>query len=158
MQTPTGRHYGARFALPLLVTILASQAPDAAADDKVATITLGEVSAQGSRDVGDATRLMRGAAQRELSGLPASSTPTSPKRRIILSLALVRVETKEMPAGASVECSVSATLRTARDGALFAILEGRARAEGGGSREALEAEALRAAVKGTIARIPSALR
>ncbi len=136
------------------------------AEEKPARITLGEVSAVASstsRDAADIATLMRGAAQRELVGLAGDAAmgggaSAKTRKGVIVSLALVRIETTPNASGASVEAAVSATLRTARDGALFAILEGRARAEGSGPRDALESDAIRAAVKGTMARIPSALR
>ena len=65
---------------------------------------------------------MRGAAQRELATLALRPVPS--KRRAILSVALVQRETRPLAQGASVACVVSATLRTAKDGVIFAILEG----------------------------------
>ncbi len=131
-----------------VVLVLAGAA--SAAERKVA---LGEVSA-GVAPV--SVDLVRRTAEAELDQLDLSHA--GKKERAILSLSVVRMDTRADDKNAAVTCVVSATLRTVRGGRVFAILEGRARAENDASNQkSLEASAVRAAVRGAMVHIPEAL-
>lgn len=70
----------------------------------------------------------------------------------ILSVSLVKLDTDRR--SSSTECVISATLRS-RNGVLFAMVEGRARAVGS---DHVSESALRGAVHGALARVPDALK
>ena len=74
------------------------------------------------------------------------------RKDAILSVSLVRLDTER---GAAT-CVVSATLRSRDGGVLFAILEGRARAQGSSAH--IPENARRGAVHGARSRVPEALR
>jgi hypothetical protein len=121
-------------------------------------VALGEISSEVFRRDVDMRALLRSTSEQELGALDLSRV--SMKKRAILSVALVRMDSTVAAAGKSTTCVVSATLRDARRGAIFAILEGKARAQGDPSSASptMERSALEAAVRGAIARIPEALK
>lgn len=110
-----------------------------------AGIQVGEVSSARP----DTLPTLRKAVEEEVARL-------SVKRDAIVSVSLVRLETARGARGDSVTCVVSATLRT-RSGNVFAILEGRARAETE-RPVTLETATMRTAVHSAISRIPDALK
>ena len=69
-----------------------------------------------------------------------------------------RLDTGGAPPAIDATCEISATLRDAKGGAVFAILEGKARAKSGGASVAVESSAVHGALHGALARIPEALR
>jgi len=79
-------------------------------------------------------------------------------KKVIVSVALVRLETLAETRATDATCEVSASLRDAKGGTVFAILEGRARAKSGGAPGSVESEAVHGALHGALARIPEALR
>lgn len=113
-----------------------------AADDRIA---IGEVSVPAAPPGVDRAAL-RSAAEGELRVLDASRV----KRRVVVSLAVVGAT------DAPVAVSVSAMVRDGRTGAMIAVIEGRARADGGGNVE-LRRAVLRAAVRTAVRQIPAAV-
>jgi len=125
-------------------------APAQAANDALA---LGEVSSTIQRQDVDLRALLRSSAEEEIRALDLTHVPVA--KRAILSMSLVRMDTAHAEGSTTVTtCVVSATLRDRRQGAIFAILEGRARGDSGAGDRAI----LRTAVRGAVARIPEALR
>ena len=136
-----------------LFALLTLTVPAQASD---ARVVLGEVSSQVVRTGVDYQAIVRLVPEAELSHLDLRPIPDG--RRVIVSVSLVRLDTKAASAGADATCRVSATLRNAKSGAIFATLEGQARATGGGARAAAEASAVLGALHGMLARVPDALR
>ena len=132
-------------SVAMLSAMFVIVAPAQAGGDAVA---LGEVSTSIQRQDLDLRALLRSSAEEEIRALDLSKVPSA--KRSILSLSLVRMDT----AHAETTCVVSATLRDRRQGAIFAILEGRAHADSGAGDRAI----LRTAVRGAVARVPEALR
>ncbi len=116
------------------------------------TVSLGEVSVVGRSDGVLNPRIVL-VAQDEIGRLDL----THAHKQAVLSLSVVRLDTEPRPGGASATCVVSVALRNPKSGAVFAVVEGRARAEGA-QIVSLESSALRGAVHGAVARIPDALR
>lgn len=129
-------------------TLLAAK--DVHADPKA--VALGEVSVSAGADAAMAPKVTS-AVEDELKRLDLSRA----KKQAVLSVSVVRVERERRTRGASITCVVSATLRSPTSGAVFAIVEGRARAEGEDART-LETSAMQGAVHGAVTRIPEALR
>lgn len=125
-------------------------AQDVRADQK--TVSLGDVSVPQSADSAMAPKLTA-AVQDELGQLDL----THVHKQAVLSVSVVRLESEPRTKGSAFTCVVSATLRNPKTGAIFAIVEGRARAEGETPRS-LESSALRGAVHGAVTRIPEALK
>lgn len=123
---------------------------DVRADGK--TVSLGEVSVPQSADATMAPKLTA-AVRDELGRLDLSHV----HKQAVLSVSVVRLDNEARIKGSSATCVVSATLRNPKTGAIFAIMEGRARAEGE-SPITLQASALRGAVHGAVTRIPDALK
>jgi len=122
-------------------------ASDVRAESKA--VSLGEVSAPDATIAPKVTS----AVQDELGLLDLSHA----HKQAVLSVAVVRLDREARPRGEAITCVVSATLRNPKSGAVFAVVEGRARAEGESART-LEASALRGAVHGAVVRIPDALK
>jgi hypothetical protein len=119
-------------------------------------VVIGEVSSRVARVGIDYEPLLRAASEAELSSLDLSRVPRT--RQVIVSVALVRLDTLAEPALTDATCEVSATLRDARGGTMFAILEGKARLKGGGAPGAVESSVVHGALHGALARIPEVLR
>ena len=79
-------------------------------------------------------------------------------KRVIVSVALVRLDTLAEPRATDATCEVSATLRDARAGTVFAILEGKARAKSADAPGQVESSVVHGALHGALARIPEVLR
>jgi hypothetical protein len=125
-----------------------------AAGDK--PIVIGEVSSQVAREGVDYATLIRAASEEEVRALDVSHVPRG--KHVIVSVALVRMDTFAEPRTTDATCEISATLRDAKRGAVFAILEGRARAKADGAPNTVELSALQGALHGALARIPDVLR
>jgi hypothetical protein len=119
-------------------------------------IVIGEVSSQVARAGIDYESLLRSASEDELRALDLSRVPR--QKRVIVSVSLVRLDTFEEPKATDTTCVVSATLREAKGGTVFAILEGRARAKSDEAPGAVERSAVQGALHGALARIPEVLR
>ncbi len=119
-------------------------------------ITIGEVFSHVVRSGVDYESLLRQASEEELRALDLSRVPRG--KSVIVSVALVRLDTLAETRATDATCEVSATLRDAKRGTVFAILEGKARAKSGGAQGAVESTAVHGALHGALARIPEALR
>ena len=128
-------------------------APASAGENR---IVIGEVSSQVARTGVRFEPLLRAASEEELTALDLSKVPRG--KRVIVSVSLVRLDTLAEPSTTDATCEVSATLREARGGTVFAILEGKARVKGGGTPGAVETSVVHGALHGALARIPEALR
>ncbi len=134
-----------RFAAGVVFLALgASVTHDAGAAD--ASIALGEVS--GGLLPGTEAIVVKSAAEGELLRIDPRKLPRA--RTLVVSIAVAA--TTEAPAS----CTVNATVRDRRTGAMLAILEGRARTEGRAD-DATRAAVTRAAVSSAVSRIPEAL-
>lgn len=111
-----------------------------------AEISLSEVTPPSpSTGVDQAT--LKTAAQGELARIDGSKAKG---RRVLVSVALLSRD------DAPVSFSVNATLRDAKSGAMIAVIEGRARAEGSATSD-LKREVARAALRSSFRQIPDAL-
>lgn len=137
--------------LGLVVTPLAD-----AAEPK--PVTLGEVASRiTSPRLGNVVQLMRSEAERELDAIDWKTNGV--RRKVRVSASLVRLDSSESRGVLRTDALVSATLMDAKSGALLAIVEGRAQAEGRkGAAAGTERDALSGAVHGAIAAIPEAIR
>jgi hypothetical protein len=135
------------FLAPFVVAgaLVASDA--SSAEEKIA---LGEVSVpETNAPPGVDPATLRSAAEGELRSIDPAKLHN--KKRVVVSVSVA--ETRDRPA---VAVSVNAMLRDGKSGTMLAIIEGRARAEGGASPE-LRKAVLRAAVKSAVSQIPAAL-
>jgi hypothetical protein len=157
MQGFTARYRSARSCLGIIALSLAVATSTGEASGAEKKVALGEVSTNIVRSDVDLPALLRTALESELAGLDLSRV--SRKDASILSVSLVRMDTEPTSRGASTTCVISATLRTKKGGAVFAILEGRARTDNAASSQKnAEANAIQGAVRGAIVRLPEALR
>ena len=144
---------GEVLALVAAAAFWAPVAPASEAQGKV--VSLGEVTTRVVRRDVDLEAALRGALDEELAAADLGRVP--PNRWMILSASLVRMDSDAVVP--SVSCVVSATLRGARGGAMVAILEGKARVEGGGVlTAAVERRAVRAAAHAALVRLRDAVR
>lgn len=111
-------------------------------------IALGEVTGMLATASGMDATVVRDAATSELGRLDVSRLP---RRRVVVSIAVTKAAENPL-----VACKVNAMLRDARTGAMIAIIESGAQAEGPGSIE-LRKEVASAAVRSAVRRIPGAL-
>jgi hypothetical protein len=89
----------------------------------------------------------------------ASLTLGAPRDHFVLSATLVSLEAAQIGRGARASAAVSLVLRRARQQTLHAVLEGHATAEASNSSVSETREdALRAAVRSALTRLPEALR
>jgi hypothetical protein len=148
-----GRGRNKRVATALLgVGIVAAMATSVPLEAAVPRVSLGEVSTSVMRPDVDLGAVLRAAVEEQLSTL---ETPHAEKGPLILSAALVRMETNP----GRVTCVVSATLRTARGGNMLAIVEGRAGVMTEAPPTALVVRrAVEAAAHAAVVRVPDALR
>ena len=141
-----------RWASSIAIAIAAFAAPAMAGEGRV---VIGEVSSKVTRAGVNYESFLRSASEEELSTLDLSLV--SRKKRVIVSVALVRLDTLAAPRTTDATCEISATLRDAKGGAVFAILQGKARAMSGGAPGEVESTAVHGALHGALARIPEAL-
>jgi hypothetical protein len=125
-------------------------APAAAAERDV---VVGEVTTRVARPGVDLGALVRSSLDHALHDME----PKSSGRHVVLSVAL---QDMAVDTGArSVTCSISVALRSARGGAMFATLEGRARVGmAAGRSTSAEGRAIDAAVRAALSGMPEALR
>jgi len=142
-----------RLAASIAISAAAFTLPALAGEKRV---VIGEVSSRVTRAGVDYEALLRAASEEELSALDLSRVPRG--KRVVVSVSLVRLDTLAEPRATDATCEISATLRDARGGALFAILQGKARAESAGAPGEVETTAVHGALHGALARIPEALR
>lgn len=133
------------------VLCFAMLAPAKAADAESRHLSLGEVAVLPS-GAAALTPELRADLDAEIRALDLRGA----HKDAILSVSLVKLETEHGRGSASAECVVSATLRSRSGGVLFAMLEGRARAQGASGH--VPESALRGAVHGALSRVPEALR
>jgi len=127
------------------------------ADARSQPIALGEVTTRVTRDGLDLPGAFRDAVETELERMDLRDAKK--QERMVVSASLVRLDTETREGRAWTTCVVSATLRKARDGALVAVLQGKARAEDSASQApANELAALRAAVRSAVRGIRTAIR
>ena len=119
-------------------------------------VVIGEVSSRVGAAGTSYEPLMRSASEAEVSALDLSRVPR--ERRVIVSVALVRLDTFDEALQTDATCEVSATLRDAKRGTVFAILEGKSRVKSGGARGAVESSVVHGAIHGALVRIPDVLR
>jgi len=123
-------------------------AGDASAADT--SIALGEVAVPPEGSGVDSAAL-RSAAQGELGIVDqAKLQKLRKKRAVLVSVAVIGAEKSPYA------CTINAMLRDAKTGAMLAIIEGRARAEGDATTE-LRKQVLRAAMHSALMQIPEAL-
>jgi hypothetical protein len=140
---------GHRTAIRLLLPVAAAltiAASDARAGE-AERIAVGEVSvARPVPGVDPAT--LKSAAEGEIRTL--DERRIRGHKRYVLSLAVVR------SSDGPVSCEITAMLRERKSGSMLAVIEGRARAEGGADPE-LRRAVLRAAVRTAVRQIPDAI-
>lgn len=117
----------------------------ASAAEPPAPIAVGEIAENAGID----SAAVRATAEGEIAEIDVSKLP--PKRRVIVSLSVAR-----SAIGDGVACHVNAMLRDAKSGAMIAIIEAGAQAQGASSDEAVKTVA-HAAVRSAMRRIPTAL-
>jgi hypothetical protein len=128
----------------------------APADAAERDLAVGEVTSRVVRTDVDLGALVRTSLDHALHDLELLPRTPERKKHVVLSVALQDMAF-DTPTR-SVTCSVSVALRTARGGAMFATLEGRARVGMASGRQATaEGRAIDAAVRAALARVPEAL-
>jgi hypothetical protein len=101
--------------------------------------------------------LLRSALEREIEALDLHAAPHG--RRFVASASLVRLETDSTGSALRASCVVALVLREARGGAIVAMVEGRARAEGDWAGLATaESLAIGAAAHGAAQALPQVVR
>jgi hypothetical protein len=118
-------------------------------------IALGEVSSEVTRASVDVTSVLRDAITHELSTLDVGSLQGVPLS--IISVSVLRLDHDGKSGDDTSTCVVSAALRDARKGSVFAVLEGRARAMGDAKPADNELRAIYGAVHGAVLRVHEAL-
>ena len=127
------------------------------AQASVPSVVKVEVSAPPARSVPDGEAVFERIVLRELARqrLPAGEVDGE----YVLSAKLLRLTTETEAGGVITSCSVSATLREHRDGAIRAILRGRARASDVKTRiDSTRLAAMQAAVRGALSGLERALQ
>lgn len=126
-------------------SFLGLSASTAAAAEPPAPIAVGEIAENAGID----SAAVRNTAESEIAEIDVSKLPA--KRRVIVSLSVAR-----SAVGDGVACHVNAMLRDAKSGAMIAIIEAGAQAQGTSSDEVVKRVA-HAAVRSAMRRIPNAL-
>ena len=132
------------FALSAAAAITLATA-SATATEPPAPIAVGEIAESAGID----SAAVRATAEGELAEIDVSKLPA--KRRVIVSLSVAR-----SAVGDGVACHVNAMLRDAKSGAMIAIIETGAQAQGSTSDDVAKRVA-HAAVRNAMRRIPTAL-
>lgn len=131
------------FALTFGSTSLANEPP----------VAVGEVNAQ--TPSGEFSIPLRSALTEGVAGLAVPA----PRERFVLSATLLRLEAEQVGRGARARAEVSLVLRRARQQTLYALIKGNATAEAADSTLGeTRDDALRAAVRSALRRLPEALR
>ena len=116
-------------------------------------VAVGEVSA--STPSGEFSIPLRSALNEGVAGL----TVAAPRDRFVLSATLLRLDAEQVGRGARASAEVSIVLRRARQQTLYAVIKGHATAEAAeSSLGETRDDALRAAVRSALRRLPEALR
>ena len=149
-----GTSWPSRRLAASLALIFATLAVTAQAGEK--RVVIGEVSSQVVRSGVNYESLLRAASEEELQALDLSLVPRG--KRVIVSVSLVRLDTLAETRGVDATCEISAALRDAKGGTVFAILEGKARAKSAGTPGTVESTAVHGALHGALAHIPEVLR
>ena len=141
----------------LIAIVLASLCvTSGAASRSAARVRLGEVSVKGANQQRHMRELRR-TLQKELRKIDRGKA--SSRERYILSAKLVKMYSQDSSTKATSTAVVSATLRRAGGGDLFALLRGRGRAEDApGEVKSAQSLALQAAVRGALRGVPKAIR
>ncbi len=134
-----------------VVSLFALIAPTKAADAGSKHLSLGEIAIL-PVSAANMTPALRRALVAEMGDLDLRGS----HKDAILSVSLVKLDSERDRGVASTTCVISATLRSRDGGVLFAVLEGRARAQG--ASDHLSENAVRGAVHGALSRIPDALK
>lgn len=87
----------------------------------------------------------------ELELLDVDAAKIKKHRKVVMSVAIMGAE--QAPFG----CTISAVLLDAKTGAMLAVLEGRARAEGNTTTDRVRQHVLRGALRNAVHQIPAAL-
>jgi len=140
----------ARITAVAFAASLALLAPAKAADAGSQGLSLGEIAVLAPA-AAPMSGLFRTTLESEMQGLDLHAS----HKDAILSASLVKLDAEKQRSLESATCVVSITLRS-RSGNLFAMLEGRAQAQG--SSDHVPESALRGAVHGALTRVPEALR
>jgi hypothetical protein len=126
------------------------------ADAGRSPVSVGKISSRVAKRT-DVKRALATAVESELGRLDLSSIRG--REHYVLSASLVRMDTVTERDQAETTCVVSATLTREKSRALHAVLQGRARVtDRRGRAGSAEQEALRAAVRNAISRLPEAIR
>jgi hypothetical protein len=143
MRTNRTRWFGiVTFATALLV------GPPSAASSSTANVAVGEILEPPESFSVDVVGL-RNAAEGEIRDMGDKAFPA--RRPVVVSLALTRTAIDP------VACTVNATLRDAKSGAMIAIIEALAHSNAPASSE-VRTEVAHAAVRSAVRKIPNALR
>jgi hypothetical protein len=145
--TPTkgsSRTWRTLCAATLAIGLLVSRSSIAAENP----ISLGEVAPLPSA-MGTDPLVLRDVAASELQQLDVSRIPA--RRKVVVSIAMTKAV-----ADKTIACTVNAMLRDAKTGAMLAIIEAGAQADGPASAE-LRKQVTHAAVRQAVQRIPRAL-
>ncbi|MFW5741060.1 MAG: hypothetical protein ACOC1F_11915 [Myxococcota bacterium] len=138
----------------LIAAGLAFAAP---AHTKTAPVALGAVTTRVQRPHIDVPKAFKSEVVRQLRSIDLSDIPDA--KHVVLSASLTRLDTRRDGRRAHSSCVVSATLTKKEDGALVAILRGKARAEDHVHEQTSnELAVMRAAVHSAMRGIPNALR
>jgi hypothetical protein len=115
-------------------------------------VVVGEVATQVPASGLDVSKTLRSSLEREVANL--ALRPVGRRQRFVLSASLVKLEHQAIAGSESVSCTVSIVLREQKSGAIRAILEGRARAQGND----MESVVVDAAARAAVASLPDAMR
>jgi hypothetical protein len=136
--------------LAAATTLVSSEAESA--DQRV---LLGSVSASATKLGPDLVRAFKDAARREVNQLDLAAT----RERYVVSLTLTKLDTDASPRRARASCQVSALLTHESQGNVVAILSGRATVEDTPSNvRGMQLDAMRAALKSALRRVPEAAK
>ena len=143
-------------SVAIVIALVTGAASALASPPKAMPVVIGEVSSNVKRPGVDYATLLRTASETELGSLDLTGVPRG--RKVVVSISLVRLDTFAETRSIDSSCAVSAVLRESRGGAVFAILEGRARARSGEPAGVVERSAVEGALHGALARIPEVLK
>jgi len=142
-----------RVHVPLLTTLCLAVTASSTTLAGEPPVAVGEVS--GSTPSGEFSIPLRSALNEGVADL----TVTAPRDRFVLSATLLRLDAEQLGRGARASAEVSLVLRRARQQTLYAVIKGNATAEAADSTLGeTRADALRAAVRSALRRLPEALR
>jgi hypothetical protein len=132
------------------LSVLAMASPALASEP--APVVVGEVVTRVQNSGTDLPKELRSSLEREVANLALRQVGRH--QRFVLSASLVKLEHQVVAGSESVSCTVSIVLREQKSGAIRAILEGRARAQGNDG----ESVVVDAAARAALASLPDALR